>query len=302
MARRPGANRGAGPHSVRRPCSLHRMKPLPSLRLAPGSHTRPGSLLLLLPLICALPPATTPAPGAAGPATVPLTNMVAIRAGTFQRIKFPVTLTRDYWIGKFEVTQGEYASVMGRNPSHFTGDSNRPVEKVSFLDAVRYCEALTNRERHAGHLAPGYVYRLPTEAEWEYACRAGSTNRYHFGDEAAAADAYAWTSENSSSATHPVGQKAPNAWGLHDTHGNVWEWCHDWFEPYPARPLTDPVGPATSKYKLFKGGGWNQDADYARASSRFMMSASNGIHFVGFRMVLGMPLPVPSPGRPQNTP
>jgi len=231
-----------------------------------------------------------------------MTNMVSIRAGTFQRIKFPITLTRDYWIGKYEVTQGEYAAVMGRNPSHFTGDSNRPVEKVSFLDAVQFCEAVTDRERRAGHLIPGYVYRLPTEAEWEYACRAGSTNRYHFGNDTNAAAAHAWTAENSDAATHPVGQKHPNAWGLHDTHGNVWEWCHDWFEPYPAMPLTDPVGPATSKYKLFKGGGWNQDADYARASSRFMMSPSNGIHFVGIRLVLGPVLSQPPSAPAQLSP
>jgi formylglycine-generating enzyme required for sulfatase activity len=226
-------------------------------------------------------------PGADTAATlVPLTNMVAIKAGTFMRIKFPVTLTRDYWLGKYEVTQREFAAVTGRNPSHFTGDSNRPVEKITFFDASNYCATVTARERKAGRLPAGYEYRLPTEAEWEYACRAGSTNLFSFGDDASVADQYAWTAENCDATTHPVGLKRANAWGLFDTHGNVWEWCSDWFEPYPAAPLTDPVGPATSKYKLFKGGGWNQDVEYARASSRFMMSPSNGIHFVGFRMAL----------------
>ena len=247
------------------------------------------------------PPAPTPSPSAAA-TLVPLTDMVPIRAGTFQRIKFPVTLTRDFWMGRFEVTQGEFGAVMGRNPSHFTGDSNRPVEKVTFQDATQFCTAITEREQRAGRLVPGYVYRLPTEAEWEYACRAGSTNLFHFGNDSAAADTYAWTAENSDATTHPVGLKQPNAWGLYDMHGNVWEWCHDWFEPYPAMPLTDPVGPATSKYRLFKGGGWNQDVDYARASSRFMMSPSNGIHFVGFRLTLGPALAKPSPYSTQLRP
>jgi formylglycine-generating enzyme required for sulfatase activity len=226
---------------------------------------------------------------------VPLTNMVPIRAGTFLRIKFPVTITRDYWIGKYEVTQGEFLSLMGRNPSHFTNDLSLPVEKVSFLDASNYCAAVTQRERAAGRLPEGYVYRLPYESEWEYACRAGATNQFHFGDNPDQADAYAWTGENGDAKTHPVGQKLPNAWGLHDMHGNVWEWCFDWFAAYPAQPLTDPVGPPTSKYKLFKGGGWNQDAQFGRASSRFMMSPSNGIHFVGFRVALGQTPPITLP-------
>ena len=218
---------------------------------------------------------------------IPSTNMVFIKAGTFMRVKYPITLTHDYWMGKYEVTQGEFASVLGRNPSHFSGDSNRPVEKVTLLEANAYCALITQRERAAGHLTAGYEYRLPTEAEWEYACLAGSTNRFSFSEEPGIAEQFAWTAENSDATTHPVGSKRPNAWGLYDMHGNVWEWCSDWFEPYPAMPLTDPVGPASSKYKLFKGGGWNQDLEYARAVNRFMMSPSNGIHFVGFRIALG---------------
>lgn len=244
-----------------------------------------GLLLLTLPACDRKPPAP------AKVALVPLTNMVPIRAGTFMRIKFPVTITRDYWLGKYEVTQGEFLAVMGRNPSHFAGDSNRPVEKVSFLEASNYCAAITQRERTAGRLPDGLEYRLPYESEWEYACRAGSTNQFHFGDDPNAAEPFAWTGENSDATTHPVGLKRPNAWGLYDTHGNVWEWCLDWFAPFPAAPLTDPTGPPTSKYKLFKGGGWNQDAQYARASSRFMMPPSNGIHFVGFRIALGQTPP-----------
>lgn len=217
----------------------------------------------------------------------PLTNMVRIPAGSFQRIKFPVTITRDFWIGKYEVTQAEYSSVIGRNPSHFTNENNLPVEKVTFFDASNYCAIVTQRERGAARLPDNYEYRLPTEAEWEYACRAGSTNLFSFGDDKKAADTFAWTGENSEARTHPVGVKKPNAWGLYDMHGNVWEWCLDWFAPYPPGPVTDPTGPSASKFKVFKGGGWNQDAEYGRSANRFMMSPSNGIHFVGFRMALG---------------
>jgi formylglycine-generating enzyme required for sulfatase activity len=220
----------------------------------------------------------------------PLTNMVLIKAGSFVRIKHAVTLTHDYWLGKYEVTQGEFSAVMGKNPSHFTGDTNRPVEKLTFFDAEAYCAELSKREQKAGHLPPGYEYRLPSEAEWEYACRAGTTNLFSFGDAATNADQYAWTMENSDGTTHPVGQKRPNSWGLYDMHGNVWEWCSDWFAPYPATELTDPAGPASSKFKVFRGGGWNQAIEFARTRNRFMMSPSNGIHFVGFRLALGQPL------------
>jgi formylglycine-generating enzyme required for sulfatase activity len=261
----------------------------------------PGAFTILALLLCQTGcnrKSSDAAAGAAPPPVpqvelIPLTNMVAIKAGTFMRIKFPVTITHDFWIGRYEVTQGEFASVMGRNPSHFTGDSNRPVEKVTFIDASNYCSAVTQRERAARRLPEGYVYRLPTEAEWECACRAGSTNLFGFGSDAKLGGAFAWTAENSDATTHPIGQKQPNPWGIHDMHGNVWEWCLDWFEPYPAAPVTDPIGPATSKFKVFKGGGWNQDIEYARSANRFMMSPSNGIHFVGFRIALGQPPPPP---------
>ncbi len=226
-------------------------------------------------------------------ALIPLTNMAAIKPGTFMRIKYPVTITHHFWMGKYEVTQGEFASVMGRNPSYFTGDSKRPVEKVSFLDASNYCAAVTQRERRAGRLPAGYEYRLPTEAEWEYACRAGTTNTFSFGSDTNLAGQFAWTAENSAETTHPVGLKRPNPWGLYDMHGNVWEWCLDWYEPYPPGPLEDPTGPANGKYKVFKGGGWDKAIEFARPANRFMMSPSNGIHFVGFRMALGRIQPRP---------
>jgi formylglycine-generating enzyme required for sulfatase activity len=270
----------------------------------PLASALPGTLLVLAALMCQLgcnrktsetsgEPANGAVPAPPKVALIPLTNMVAIKAGTFMRIKYPVTITRDFWIGKYEVTQGEFTAVLGRNPSHFTGDSNRPVEKVSFFDASNYCSVVTQRERGAGRLPADYEYRLPSEAEWEYACRAGTTNLFSFGDDAKLAGQFAWTVENSDATTHPVGLKRPNPWGLYDMHGNVWEWSLDWFEPYPPGPLKDPTGPASSKYKVFKGGGWNQDIEYARPANRFMMSPSNGIDFVGFRMALGQTQPRP---------
>jgi len=217
---------------------------------------------------------------------VPLTNMVSIKAGSFVRIKHLVTLTRDFWLGKYEVTQAEYEAVMGKNPSRFQDDPNRPVEKLTYLDALSYCAAITKRETQAGRLPSSYVYRLPTEAEWEYACRAGTTNLYSFGDTVTNADQFAWTLENSEATTHPVGQKLPNPWGLCDMHGNVWEWCSDWFAEYPATELIDPVGPKQGKFKVFRGGSWNHAIELARSRNRFMMAPTNGIYFVGFRLAL----------------
>jgi formylglycine-generating enzyme required for sulfatase activity len=242
----------------------------------------PGAFLVVALLVCQFgcnrksseasdDSARRAALAAPGVALIPLTNMIAIKSGTFMRLKYPVTISRDFWIGKYEVTQGEFAAVLGRNPSHFIGDSNRPVDKVTFLDASNYCSLVTRREREAGHLPDGYEYRLPYEAEWEYACRAGTTNLFSFGDAINEADQYAWTMENAEATTHPVGLKRPNAWGLYDMHGNVWEWCSDWFGPYLPGPVTDPLGPPQSKYKVFRGGGWNLAIEFAR-SSNFRMA------------------------------
>ncbi len=217
---------------------------------------------------------------------VPITNMVFLPAGSYLRGGQEVTLSDGFWMGRYEVTQGEFEEVTGANPSHFSGDARLPVEKVSHSGAVQYCRLLSERERGAGRLPRGYLYRLPTEAEWEYACRAGSTNRFSFGDDELLAVDYAWISENSEGQTHPVGEKAPNAWGLHDMHGNVWELCHDWFEVFPTNAVTDPMGPVTGEYRVFRGGGWDHEAKFARCANRFMMGPSNGIYFVGFRMVL----------------
>jgi len=224
------------------------------------------------------------------PVPVPLTNMVRITAGTFQRIRFPVTLTRDFWIGKYEVSQGEFQAVMGLNPSHFTGLSNHPVEKVSFVAASNYCVKVTTQERGHGHLPEGFEYRLPTEAEWEFACRAGSTNRFYFGPTPEGGDAHAWTAENCEATTHQVGAKKPNAWGLHDMHGNVWEWCKD---TYNGKTLRNLDGDHTSDReggadRIFRGGSYLNSPSFARAGFRFSYAPGRRLPSLGLRPAMAV--------------
>ncbi len=158
-----------------------------------------------------------------------------------------VRLTEGFWLGKTPVTQEQYEIVMGKKPSFFDGD-DRPVESVSWHDAIKFTEKLSEQ-------AEG-TFRLPTEAEWEYACRAGTETEFYFGDDADRLGEYAWYWGNSNSRTHPVGQKRPNAWGLHDMHGNVWEWCADWYGEYPSGTVTDPNGPDSGSLRVLRGGSW----------------------------------------------
>jgi formylglycine-generating enzyme required for sulfatase activity len=163
-----------------------------------------------------------------------------------------VTITKPFYLGKYEVTQEQWQAVMGNNPSYFKGPKN-PVEMVSWYGCHAF-RAKLNEKFSSG----GVKFGLPTEAQWEYACRAGTTTRYSFGDDPAKLDDYAWWSENAKDTTHPVGQKKPNAWGLCDMHGNVWERCVDWFgEDYYAKsPAEDPVGPDSGASRVLRGGSW----------------------------------------------
>ena len=193
-----------------------------------------------------------------------------------------VTLTKPYWLGKYEVTQAQWEAVMGSNPSGFQGP-NLPVEQVSWDEAIAFCEALTHRERAARRLPAGYVYTLPTEAQWEYACRAGST-----GDFAGDPEEMAWCGENSGNITHPVGTKQPNEWGLCDMHGNVWEWCWDGYAAYPGGRVIDPAGAEASAYRVYRGGGWYGNATHCRSSLRRWFTPNLRVDLLGFRLALSV--------------
>jgi formylglycine-generating enzyme required for sulfatase activity len=156
-----------------------------------------------------------------------------------------VTISNPFYLGATEVTQAQYQAVMGTNPSHFRGPTN-PVETVSWYDAAEFCKKLAEKT--------GQPVRLPTEAEWEYASRAGSKTRFCSGDSDDELAKYAWHWGNSEWKPHPVGRKKPNAWGLYDMHGNVEEWCADWYGEYPKGPATDPSGPASGYARVVRGG------------------------------------------------
>ena len=236
----------------------------------------------------------------------PPANMVLITSNTFtmgtpdtevnrQADEGPqtaVTISRGFWIGKYEVTQREYLAVMGANPSQSIGDLDRPVETVSWLDATNYCARLTQQELAAGRISSGSIYRLPTEAEWECAARAGTTTRFSYGDDPGFTELtnHAWYSANSGFGTHPVGQKAPNPWGLYDMEGNVLEWTQDWYGPYPGGAATDPQGPVSNALgaKVIRGGAWDAFSADCRSGRRML----KGVHpfitdsILGFRVVL----------------
>lgn len=205
-----------------------------------------------------------------------------------------VRLTRGYWLGRYEITQDEYYALTGRRPSRFTGERH-PVENVSWEDAVRFCEALTEIEYQAGRLPPGYVYRLPTEAEWEYGARAGSETPFWFGSRADVSHANlkgsypsnSSKSETETYGTHPVGAYAGNPWGLYDTHGNVREWCYDTFASrLPGDRVTDRVGEADTLDRVYRGGGWEDPFRHGRSASRDRLAADSRSPSLGFRVAL----------------
>jgi len=184
-----------------------------------------------------------------------------------------VRITKAFEIGMYEVTQAQWESIMNTNLSMFKGPS-RPVENVSWLEAQEFLRRLTQKQ-------DGYRYRLPTEAEWEFAARAGSTRAY-----AGEADQMGWYQENSGEQTHPVGQKKPNAWGLYDMNGNVWEWTQDWFDEtyYQRSPAADPQGPSSGRFHTIRGGAWVEPVENARVSKRDYFEDAADFH-IGFRCV-----------------
>jgi formylglycine-generating enzyme required for sulfatase activity len=271
-------------------------------------------------------------------------NVVGVRRDF--ELQHTVTLTKDFSMGKYEVTQGEYQALMGNNPSYFILfgrpnpaldifppifsaaalgvlpftyygiDLTRPVEQVNWYDATSYCERLTATERAAGRLAPGWEYRLPTEAEWEYACRAGTSTTFHYGSELRSglanfnghreyppgpgdpghgygADSFSHINPAGIflAQTTPVGSYQPNGFGLYDMHGNVREWCLDWADNYPSGSVTDPqvVGPPAGLHEhVSRGGDWGSSALACRSAFRegFTYRPDLGFPTMGFRIVL----------------
>jgi len=252
------------------------------------------------------------------------TNLVFIPPGTFRMgaptneedssmlgPEYPqtaVTISRGFFGWKYEVTQGEYLALMGNNPSYCNGDRSgeappynqnygtdltRPVEMVTWFNATNYCGKLTQRERAAGRIATNSVYRLPTEAEWEYACRAWTSTRFSYGDDldyTSLVD-YAWYDGNSSFTSHPVGQKLPNPWGLYDMHGNVEEYCLDVYATYLGGIVLDPQGPGTGSGRVHRGGDWSHPNWACRSAFRFGFAGTFTFFNLGFRVVL-------APGQP----
>jgi formylglycine-generating enzyme required for sulfatase activity len=203
--------------------------------------------------------------------------------------QYEVTISKDYYLGVYEVTQAQYEKVIGKNPSRFQGaivdneNADLPVENVSWDEAVKFCKKLSDLPEEK---KTGRVYRLPTEAEWEYACRAGSKTAYSFDDEEGLLPEYGWFNRNSSDRTHTVGLLEPNAWGLYDMHGNVWEWCSDRHGEYPKGAVSDPTGPKVGSDRVNRGGSWYNEAAYCRSAYRYWNAPVVRNYSLGFRLAL----------------
>jgi formylglycine-generating enzyme required for sulfatase activity len=196
-------------------------------------------------------------------------------------------ITRPFYLGRCEVTQEAWEKVTGANPSRFRG-ARLPVESVSWNDV----QAFLKKANAA--LAGKAVLRLPTEAEWEYACRAGSAAPYHFGDDVEKImKDHAWFEWNAGGKSHPVGEKKPNAWGIHDMHGNVWEWCADVYEfgYYAKSPKDDPAGPAEGKPRAVRGGAWYNGPGSCRAGNRWGFDPAGATPLYGFRLAMDAAAP-----------
>ena len=194
-----------------------------------------------------------------------------------------VEISEGFWLGKYEVTQGQWEAVMGRNPSLYQGDARRPVERVSWHDVQAFIAKLNDAAGSA-------VYRLPSEAEWEYACRAGTSTRWSLGDDDGNDESllgnYAWYGGNNSpSGTKVVGQKEPNGWGLYDMHGNVYEWVQDWYGAYNSSRQVDPLGPSSGSSRVVRGGYFNRYARFVRSAIRYNGSPGYRHRRIGVRLV-----------------
>jgi len=213
-------------------------------------------------------------------------KLVLIPAGKFmmgeEKDRHEVTLSKPFYVGVTEVTQAQYQAIMGTNPGKFKGATN-PVEMVTWNNAEEFCKKTSEKTRQA--------VRLPTEAEWEYACRAGMATVFSFGDADSALDDYEWYIDNGGGTTHPVGQKKPNAWGLYDMHGNVREWCADWFEDYPKGAVTDPQGPASGTYRVLRGGSCGSSPGDCRSALRIFNYPDSRCFNFGFRVVVSVSAP-----------
>jgi len=189
-----------------------------------------------------------------------------------------VKIKNPFYLGSYPVTQREWKEVMNDNPSYFKGD-NLPVEQVSWDDVQKFIKKLNEKESTG-------KYRLPSEAEWEYACRAGTTTRYSFGDDESKLGDYAWYDENSHTKTHPVGQKKPNSWGLYDMHGNVWEWVRDkWHNSYDGAPTDGSAWEGDGAGRVFRGGGWNHYARDCPSAIRARRDPRYRFNYLGFRLL-----------------
>ena len=266
-----------------------------------STTTQPDASVIPLPDAATVKQTLTPAQLAVGD---PIENsigmvLVPIPAGEFlmgspetepgrvdDEVQHQVTLTKPFLLGVHEVTQGQWQAVMGTTPwkgeKYVKEGDDYPATHVNWDDVVEFCRKLSEKE--------GLEYRLPTEAESEYACRAGTTTAYSFGDDTSELGEYAWYNVNTFGAgqeyAHTVGQKRPNPWGLYDMHGNVWEWCSDWYEDYSSGSVTDPAGPSSGSSRVLRGGSWSFDAEFCRSALRFRGNPSFRYYRYGFRVAL----------------